>query len=782
MKKNINRTILAMFFLLQSICSHAYVIKGTIVNETEKPIRKAVVIGRNSVNKVKVGIETDEFGQFASANVNDSTLLIEITKEDYTTVYIYVTGTTEEFVDLGIVKLKPFSRELGEVIVTAQSVIQKPDRYIIIPSVSEITQSSNGLSLLNNLQYKMPGLVVNETLQSVKVDDKTPVFKINGKPSSLTQFLSLNPKDVLRIEYQDNPDVRYGNRQVINVLLKPREDGGTVAGNLSSAVTTGYLNGNIGVNYHSGKSEWDLNYRVNWRDYDEREISSKSEFIGRDEIVTRNRIGIPSDFNYLSNELLLGYTYMHNPNTIFMAQIGVVFEDQKLDDNSWNIQSYKNEMLEYTNLTHRNNNFKSPNLDLFFKKQIDKTQYIEANVYGRYSSGDYERNYINEYDFISGNDTTITFTTNKSWRAGFEFMYSKTFSHLTANFGIQDYYNSTRNEQTENNVIENDEINQNRLSVYGQVSGRISKLRYSLSANGVYNHSDNNSYTVNAVRLKTNFNMNYPLSQYVTLNYLLMYDPSMPSISQQSNMVQTIDDISVRQGNPNLKPSEYLRNRIYVRYAYKKFTGSLWAAHSRTFNPIYYAYSYISDVSSPYYDKFMSKPINGNHDDLINLELNLSVQNLFGFATLWGKLGWDSYNIYVSKENYTKNRLYASLNGSFKFGDWLISANYDVAPRYNLSGNVFSSTDRWNTISVQYNYKNWYFSATGVNLFTKRGSTYESITVSDVHPEKYTQNIRNNANMVCLGINYRFDFGKQQKKAKRTLNNDGVERGVDINY
>ena len=154
MIKNINRTILAMFFLLQSVCSYAYVIKGTIVNETEKPIRKAVVIGRNSVNKVKIGIETDEFGQFASANVNDSTLLIEITKEDYSPVYMYVTGTTDEFIDLGTVKLKPYSVELGEVTVTAQSVIQKPDRYIIIPSVGEITQSSNGLSLLNNLQYK----------------------------------------------------------------------------------------------------------------------------------------------------------------------------------------------------------------------------------------------------------------------------------------------------------------------------------------------------------------------------------------------------------------------------------------------------------------------------------------------------------------------------------------------------------------------------------------------------------------------------------------------------
>ena len=87
----------------------------------------------------------------------------------------------------------------------------------------------------------MPGLVVNETLQSVKVDDKTPVFKINGKPSSLNQFLSLNPQEVLRIEYHDNPDVRYENRQIINVLLKPREDGGSVASNLSSAITTGVL-------------------------------------------------------------------------------------------------------------------------------------------------------------------------------------------------------------------------------------------------------------------------------------------------------------------------------------------------------------------------------------------------------------------------------------------------------------------------------------------------------------------------------------------------------------
>lgn len=205
-------------------------------------------------------------------------------------------------------------------------------------------------------------------------------------------------------------------------------------------------------------------------------------------------------------------------------------------------------------------------------------------------------------------------------------------------------------------------------------------------------------------------------------------------------------------------------------------------AHSRTFDPIYYVYNYISDDSSPYYDKFISRPINGNHDDLVNLELNLAVQNLFGFATFWGKLGWDNYHIKLENEHYSKNRIYASINGNFTFGNWLVSANYEIKPRYNLSGNIFSTAERWNTITLQYNYKNWYFSATGVNLFTERGSTIEKITISEVHPEKYIQNIRNNANMVLLGVTYRFDFGKRQKKVNRTLNNDGVERGVDINY
>lgn len=207
--------------ILACICS-----KRIVVDEKGKPIWKALVIGRNSMKKVVVGVETDPSGKFSSANVTDSILAIEISKEDYTTVYIRISGTDGEFVDLGTIELKPMEVSLGEVVVTAQTVIQKPDRYIIIPSRKELDRAANGLSLLSDMQYKMPGLTVNESLQTVQVDNATPVFKINGRPCSLSHFLALNPQRILRIEYHDNPDVRYENRRVINVILNPRGDGG----------------------------------------------------------------------------------------------------------------------------------------------------------------------------------------------------------------------------------------------------------------------------------------------------------------------------------------------------------------------------------------------------------------------------------------------------------------------------------------------------------------------------------------------------------------------------
>lgn len=404
--------LFAVVFLFP-VKTFGYTITGQIVNATRQtPIPKAVVIGRNAAKKVKVGVETDSMGRFSSIDVKDSTLTLEIAKDSFATATMIVNGTSETLVDLGIIKLRPMAVSLEEVTVTAQSVVQKADRYIIIPSQKDLKQATNGMSLLNNLQFKMPGLLVNESLQSITVGNTSPILKINGKTTDLTHILSVNPDHVLRIEYFDNPDIRYENRQVINIILKQRDDGGYVICNLFSALTTRNINANVGASYHYKRSEFDLNYSTGWRDYNKRSRSSEETFVGGGETINRYADGVPGDFHYLSNVLSIGYTYMHDINTVMSLNAGVAFENQNFDDNSLNTEFISSNIKTYHRLIGRTIDYTSPNFDLYFKRQIDKSQFFEVNTFGSYSRGNFGRNSSDTYDDMLMTESINAITQN----------------------------------------------------------------------------------------------------------------------------------------------------------------------------------------------------------------------------------------------------------------------------------------------------------------------------------------------------------------------------------
>jgi hypothetical protein len=285
-----------------------------------------------------------------------------------------------------------------------------------------------------------------------------------------------------------------------------------------------------------------------------------------------------------------------------------------------------------------------------------------------------------------------------------------------------------------------------------------------------------------AFRPKVNVTLNYQFPKNWSLNYLFIYDPSLPSLSQQSETVQTVDDISLRMGNMGLKPSTWFRNRIYLRYTYKKFTGTFWASHSRTTDPIFNRYTYIADASSPYYNKFMSQTANGSHDDRINLQLNVGFQELFNHLSIYGVIGWDRYDFTGFGNIDCDKRVYASAEASLYFGNWTLSGFFEIAPQYSLNGNVIRRAERWNMIQVQYRHKGWFFRCGIANPFTKRGALYGSKTLSDVHPAEDVNFIKDNANMVTFGVVYRVNFGKGFKKASRSIRNSGIDTGVNSDY
>ena len=257
-----------------------------------------------------------------------------------------------------------------------------------------------------------------------------------------------------------------------------------------------------------------------------------------------------------------------------------------------------------------------------------------------------------------------------------------------------------------------------------------------------------------------------------------MLDPSMPGLSSQSEIVQRIDDISYQMGNPNLKPSTYFRNRIYVRYATPKVNASLWLAHSRNLDPVYSRYTYISEASNQYYNMFMMQSQNANHDDLLNAELHLSYTGFKNFM-IYGVVGWDRYTFSGFGDIEPVDNFYASIQTSYAIKNWRFTSQFDIKPRYSLSGNTLKTPEMCNVIMAQYKWKDFWFTAGIYNPFSNKGVMYKTKELSTIHPVNNEFCLKDGANMVVIGVTYRVNFGKTFKKAKQGLKNEGVDTGTE---
>ncbi len=327
-----------------------------------------------------------------------------------------------------------------------------------------------------------------------------------------------------------------------------------------------------------------------------------------------------------------------------------------------------------------------------------------------------------------------------------------------------------------------DKLTKDNLFFYGDITGSWKHLGYSVGIGGKYFRSSDGEISKNFLNPNINATLNFQFNAHWSANYLFRYTPNLPSLSHFSSMVQTIDEISVQRGNPKIKPSVWHRNRLYIRYNTGDFYVSLWGSYSKTNSPIVAVWQYLSSPESDYYGQFMRQTTNGDFDDNINLELNLGYQNLFNHLSLSGTLGWDKYRIKASTTEGKLSKLYANVSANAYFGSWTILANFEILPRHWIDGDTFCRDTRYNYIGVKYRWKGLSVGVTMVNPFTKRGFYQNLWTDSDVHPSTSEFYMKDFANMVELNLAYSINFGKSLKKVERTLNNKGIDTGVNIEY
>lgn len=189
-----NRALLIIFAIItvaQEI--FAYKINGLIFDsKDEKPV-VGVNVNLLQNSKILNGVITDLHGKF-QIEAPAGKYVMELSYIGYEQVRMEL--NLDDNINLGEIKMEEKDVELSDVVVESTGIIQKADRKLLIPSKKQISASSDGVSLLQNLQ--IPRIVISPVDNSVKtLSDDGVQLRINGVIATVAEVMAINPKEIL---------------------------------------------------------------------------------------------------------------------------------------------------------------------------------------------------------------------------------------------------------------------------------------------------------------------------------------------------------------------------------------------------------------------------------------------------------------------------------------------------------------------------------------------------------------------------------------------------------
>ncbi len=144
------------------------------------------------------------------------------------------------------------SNTLDEVVVTADAQIETAKKVILRPTKLEKKHSTNGYTLLENMN--LPDFNVNASAKTIStVADRDVRILVNGVEVDPDELATLAASEIVQIDYQRNPGGRYvGSGAVMNFITVQYDYGGNV-----------YLSADEGLARQYGNYIGMVNYKKN---------------------------------------------------------------------------------------------------------------------------------------------------------------------------------------------------------------------------------------------------------------------------------------------------------------------------------------------------------------------------------------------------------------------------------------------------------------------------------------------------------------------------------------
>ena len=746
------------------------------------------------------GTTTDNSGKF-TLNADTGNYILELSYIGYETIRMALTVNGDTHI--GDILMQEGATELGEVVVESQSVIQKVDRQILLPSKEQMQASSDGVSLLQNLQ--IPRIVISPIDNSVKtLSDESVQLRINGVEASTSDVKAINPKDIIRIEYHDQPGVRYnGAAAVVDYIVKHRDTGGS----LMLAGTNGLTLPGIGNYYLAGKVHFgksSLQAVATYAPYDIYWTRTNNEtYHFSTSKIENNEVGEPTRYKTYPVNVSLNYNWTNGDKNMLNIRLRDNMAYTPYGPSDRDSRLYQpTDSFEIHD--HDKSSSQSPSLDIYYQHNLPHKQHLYFDVVGTYINTHSDRRFqqipllpnsasascvspIGTYTRTcsrfhqtplrgsASNDTTnvLSSVRGDKWSLIGEAIYEKEWENIMLTVGAR------HNQQwVKNTYLGSTEATVNMTTAetyaFAEMRHRVDKFSYVVGIGAMHTLIEQGGQKQSTWIARPQLTMSYDFGKGWFWKYKGYVSGYQPSLSQLSDITQQIDKYQMRRGNPNLKSVMYVSNEMELSWQSKHVNLNLWANYSYDHKPIMeVTFEEIID-GSPYAIRMYD-----NQRSYHKLNVSPSVQvKLLDNKLMFNVTPFVKYMV-SQGNNYNHEHVNYGVRGGifYLLKGWRFFADV-VTAQHNLWGETLTLGELTHDIGINYNSEHFGFGIMMVNPFSPHSSTTVTKDLSALAPTANTAVMQNYRQVLMLNFNVNLDFGTKHNEGWQRLNNEDTESGI----
>lgn len=654
------------------------------------------------------------------------------------------------------------AQELREIVIEAPKVIRKADMDIYHPSKSAVEASKNGLQLLGNLM--IPTLTVSDALGSIQAAGQSVQLRINGRESSIEQVRALLPETIRRVEWIDNPGLRYGGANyVLNFIVSNPTVGGSLMAMARPALNQAWGFYMADAKFNTGHSQWEIGANLKLTDNIKTHRDYTETFTYPDgSSLTRDETSKGGSMDNTFGNLWASYCYVKHVTTVFMAEFGMFhkFTDRFLYNGLLSLSDGSDDILLTDSHGDRGN---TPSLSLYWQQNLARKQMLIVNFnssfyFGRSYSDYLERlpDAIDPWDYITSINTEI-----KDWNQAYalEADYIKNWENgrLTAGASYTANRNRSRYDNLDGRIFHQ---RQDKAYFFAEYFHRFGKwtatagmgLQYTdfmFKETGQGNHSWSprpQATVTYALNQNHNFRLNFTTWQ------------STPSLAETNIVPQQLDGFQWRVGNQNLKTANSFMLTFRYGFNLPRVNGSFGVRAFTSPNAITPLLFWEDNKLITTYE---------NSRGLQNLSFFIApqIEIIPGWLTASGYLQYRMER--MRGTGYDIHNSAWSGNAQLRLMHWgfVLSGQY-VRSQRSLWGEKISWGEDLNIIELSYNLKSWQFGAGIIMPFGK----YDQGSMSLSRWNRNEQHMRLDMRMPYITVNYNLQWGRQKRGADKLIN------------